>query len=168
MRSAFALATFGCSHNSCAGELTRSASSHFKPHPTGQVVVGGEGEDRLSSVELFPQPTSDACFVPDLPQDQPRAAHSLSLLSGGRLVVCGGADSNGTPLSSCLSWVAGNSNWTFLFNMRCLLTMHENCKQPSSTEYQDIGTTPGRRLLIPIPLFCLVEYHLNHIGIQHN
>ena len=27
MRSAFA--TFGCSHNSCAGELPRSASSHF-------------------------------------------------------------------------------------------------------------------------------------------
>ena len=30
LRSAFAFATFGCSHNSCAGELPRSASSHFK------------------------------------------------------------------------------------------------------------------------------------------
>ena len=29
LRSAFAFATFGCSHNSCAGELPRSASSHF-------------------------------------------------------------------------------------------------------------------------------------------
>ena len=28
MRSAFA--TFGCSHNLCAGELLRSASSHFR------------------------------------------------------------------------------------------------------------------------------------------
>ena len=30
LRSAFA--TFGCSHNSCAGELPRSASSHFDYH----------------------------------------------------------------------------------------------------------------------------------------
>ena len=29
LRSAFAFATLGCSHNSCAGELPRSASSHF-------------------------------------------------------------------------------------------------------------------------------------------
>ena len=29
LRSAFAFATFGCSHNLCAGELPRSASSHF-------------------------------------------------------------------------------------------------------------------------------------------
>ena len=29
LRSAFAFATFGCCHNSCAGELPRSASSHF-------------------------------------------------------------------------------------------------------------------------------------------
>merc|ERR1711954_633035 len=29
LRSAFAFATFGCIHNSCAGELPRSASSHF-------------------------------------------------------------------------------------------------------------------------------------------
>ena len=29
MRSAFAFVTFGCSHNSRAGELPRSASSHF-------------------------------------------------------------------------------------------------------------------------------------------
>ena len=32
LRSAFAFATFGCSHNSCAGELPRSASSHFVHH----------------------------------------------------------------------------------------------------------------------------------------
>ena len=29
LRSAFAFATFGCSHNSCAVELPRGASSHF-------------------------------------------------------------------------------------------------------------------------------------------
>ena len=29
LRSAFTFATFGCSHNSCAGELPRIASSHF-------------------------------------------------------------------------------------------------------------------------------------------
>ena len=30
--SAFAFAIFGCSHNFCAGELPRSASSHFQCH----------------------------------------------------------------------------------------------------------------------------------------
>ena len=69
----------------------------------------------LSSVELFPRPSSDACFIPDLPQ--PRAGPSLSLLSGGRLVVCGGTDGF-NDFDSCLSWVAGNKSWTDTFKMR--------------------------------------------------
>ena len=50
MRSVFAFATFGCSHNSCAGELPRSASSHFvmdiqaafvfEVHFTKRTIVG--------------------------------------------------------------------------------------------------------------------------------
>ena len=71
------------------------------------MVVGGwDGNNSLSSVEFFP--ASDACSIPDLPQ--PRSSHSLSLLSGGRLVVCGGY--NGGSLDSCISWVAGNTSWT--------------------------------------------------------
>ena len=46
----------------------------------------------LKSVDLFPLPAcsinSAICAIPDLPK--PRLDHSLSLLPGGRLVVCGG------------------------------------------------------------------------------
>ena len=83
------------------------------------MVVGGFGDNTLlSSVELFPP--SDACSIPDLPQ--PRTAHSLSLLSGGRLVVCGGGG-GWRALDSCISWDAGNPNWTNFHLMRCLLLL---------------------------------------------
>ena len=87
--------------------------SHLAP---GQVLVGGFDNDILSSVELFPRPSPDACSIPDLPQA--RYHHSLSLLSGGRLVVCGGEDDAFTVGDSCLSWVAGQTSWTDTFNMR--------------------------------------------------
>ena len=77
-------------------------------------MVGGYDGNYLSSVELFPP--SDSCSIPDLPQT--RRHHSLSLLSGGRLVVCGGWDGN--YLDSCISWVAGNTSWTHFHTMRCL------------------------------------------------
>ena len=88
--------------------------------PAGQVVVGGDDTNFrvLSSVELFPLPPSDTCSIPDLPQ--PRISHSLSLLSGGRLVVCGGEDEDYDDLDSCLSWIAGNDSWTPFYKMRCL------------------------------------------------
>ena len=72
------------------------------------MVGGHDGSNYLSSIELFPRPPSDTCSIPDLPQL--RSRHSLSLLSGGRLVVCGGY--NGGSLDSCISWVAGNTSWT--------------------------------------------------------
>ena len=73
-------------------------------------MVGGSWTD--GSVELFPPPPSDTCSIPNLPQD--RSSHSLSLLSGGRLVVCDYYS------DSCISWVAGNTNWTHFYTMRCL------------------------------------------------
>ena len=85
----------------------------------------------MSSVELFPRPSSDSCSIPDLPQ--PRFAHSLSLLSGGRLVVCGGfASLYINTLDSCISWVAGNTSWTPLYNMRCLPIRSHFVKQNHS------------------------------------
>ena len=93
------------------------------------MVVGGYDGNYLSSVELFPP--SDACSIPDLPQ--PRSGHSLSLLSGGRLVVCGGY--NGRYLDSCISWVAGNTSWNHFHTMRCLLiisTSHNHLHQTQS------------------------------------
>ena len=87
-----------------------------------QVVVGGhDGNTRLSSIELFPRPVSDTCFIPELPRKRP--GHSLSLLSGGRLVVCGGLG-----FDSCISWVTGNTSWTHLYTMRCLSIIQLACE----------------------------------------
>ena len=82
---------------------------------SGQVVIGGLADNRkLSSVEIFPQPSSDTCSIPDLPT--PRTGHSLSLLSGGRLVVCGGESA---PESrSCIVWARGSTDWTHLHSLR--------------------------------------------------
>ena len=79
-------------------------------------MVGGRNDRYIfTSVELFP--LSHTCSIPDLPQV--RDSHSLSLLSGGRLVVCGGKNHSWDAFDSCISWVEGNTNWTSLFNMRC-------------------------------------------------
>ena len=81
-------------------------------------MVGGyDSSNDLSSVELFPPPPSDCCSIPDLPQG--RFGHSLSLLSGGRLVVCGGIGF-GIAFDSCISWVGGDTSWTHFHTMRCL------------------------------------------------
>ena len=86
-----------------------------KTFPAAQVLVGGlrydSGDIPLASVEIFPPPSSSGCSIPDLPGA--RYHHSLSLLSGGRLVVCGGTTSD------CISWVAGNTTWTIFGTMRC-------------------------------------------------
>ena len=54
----------------------------------GILAIGGYDENStpVSSVELFP--SFHTCQIPDLPQA--RVDHSASLLSGGRIVVCGG------------------------------------------------------------------------------
>ena len=81
----------------------------------------------LKSVDLFPLPAcsinSAICAIPDLPK--PRLDHSLSLLPGGRLVVCGGRDfdyylGQFFTLNTCISWAAGESTWTELYTMRCI------------------------------------------------
>jgi len=93
----------------------------------GQVVVGGWADNNLlSSVELFPP--SDACSIPDLPT--PRVGPSLSLLSGGRLVVCGGRDRSGN-LDSCSTWVAGNTSWTLFHTMSVARRDHTAWTPPS-------------------------------------
>jgi len=98
-------------------------------------VVGGYG----TSFELFPRPPSNACFIPDLPQ--PRGYHSLSLLSGGRLVVCGGVGGSHNKFDSCISWVAGNTSWTPFYNMS-VARMVQMAWTPS--------TLPDSIVLIPI------------------
>ena len=95
------------------------------------MVVGGRDVNNIfSSVELFP--SSHTCSIPDLPQ--PRRGHSLSLLSGGRLVVCGGYN-RFNLLDSCMYWVAGNPSWTPFHDMRCLsiiFTSHNHFHQTKS------------------------------------
>ena len=88
------------------------------------MVGGTDSTNVFSSIEVFPP--SAACSIPPLPQ--PRGGHSLSPLSEGRLVICGGFNSmtlanhiiTQTPLNSCIFWVAGNTNWALLYNMRWL------------------------------------------------
>ena len=92
---------------------------------SAQVVVGGYNSyyGRLSSVELFPRPTSNECKIPNLPQS--REEHTLSVLSGGRLVVCGGT------INNCYSWAAGDTSWSFLYNMGYQRRYHVAWTPPS-------------------------------------
>ena len=62
----------------------------------GQLVLGGYDENStvVPSVEFFPP--FHTCHIPDLPQ--PRVDHSASLLSGGRIIVCGGLTSDSVPV----------------------------------------------------------------------
>ena len=89
---------------------------------SGQAMLGGSTDysraTYLASVELFPPPPNvSECFIPNLPQ--PRAQHSLSLLSGGRLVICGGESASWSEtLVPCISWMAGEPEWTFFSNTR--------------------------------------------------
>ena len=102
-------------------------------HALGHVSVGGWDDITvLENVDLFPPSacsSEPSCSIPDLPQ--PRLDHSLSLLSGGRLVVCGGRDfdytSGAWPLfDSCISWQANTGSWASLFTMRWLLKIPLN------------------------------------------
>ena len=106
------------------------------PQPIGQVMIGGWDGDTLADVELFPRPHLDTCSIPNLPQ--PRKDHSLSLLSGGRLVVCGGTDGSQRTLpmsleyiDSCISWIAGNTSWTHFYNMSRARSDHTAWVPPS-------------------------------------
>ena len=93
---------------------------------SGHVAIGGwDNIAVLKSADLFPLPAcsinSVSCSIPDLPE--PRLDHSLSLLPGGRLVVCGGRNFDYESgrfftLDTCLSWVAGNNIWTDFSTMR--------------------------------------------------
>ena len=84
---------------------------------SGQVVVGGDDGHYLSSVEIFPPLSFNSCFIPDLPE--PRIQHSLSLLSGGRLVVCGGLILSPQDVSrTCIVWTPGSPGWTYLHTTR--------------------------------------------------
>ena len=115
------------------------------------MLVGGlqydAGNIYLASVEIFPPPISSGCSIPDLPGA--RYHHSLSLLSGGRLVVCGGTTSN------CISWVAGNTTWTIFGTMRCedkkeYAKIFSSCTVPHA-----ITTLAGHLHHFLTPLSCL-------------
>ena len=123
---------------------------------------GYDGSNVLSSVELFPP--SDSCFIPVLPQ--PRSSHSLSLLSGGRLVVCGGY--NNDYLDSCISWVAGNTSWTHFHTMRCLPIIPHNLSSLKNTitVWREVITRPGRRPLFLTPLSCSADMAMHQSSLQ--
>ena len=95
---------------------------------SGQVVVGGcefgSGNggnchsEIFTSIELFPRPPSNDFHIPNKPEAQlRRERHSLSLMHGGVLVICGGYDDQ-DPFDNCISWNTGNSSWAEIFKMR--------------------------------------------------
>ena len=104
---------------------------------------------KLNAVEIFPSPESFPtfyCSIPDLPE--PRRKHSISRLSGGRLVVCGGyvtPSTTSTPSSthgsdSCIYWAANKLNitsWTDLFKMRLLHQKHP--ERPNSLIFSSVS-----------------------------
>ena len=57
---------------------------------------------------------------------EPRTGHSISLLSGGRLVVCGG---KGDVSRSCIGWQSGNTSWTHLHTLRSSFLIYYSNKQ---------------------------------------
>ena len=124
----------------------------------GQVVVGGYDAVALSSTETFPPLTSATCAVPKLSQTQARTSPTLSLLSNGRLVVCGGVDRDGNRLRSCIYWAAGNNSWTHFFDTRCLPS--SECKSGQNYFcYQLSIQVPFRYHILPVPvLFSLPNF----------
>ena len=87
----------------------------FRDQTLGTVFVGGYDGVYMSSVELFPR--VDSCSIPDLPQG--RGSHTISLLSGGKLVVCGGRNDARTDVGhSCIAWVEGDITWTHMYTTR--------------------------------------------------
>ena len=116
--------------------------------------MGGIRADQMSNVELFPRPLpGHPCSIPDLPDR--RSDHTLSLISGERLVVCGGYDESLNILDSCLSWVDGNTSWTPLYTMRCFQII-KIIFIITITACRDRLTRPGRHPLFQTQLCCLV------------
>ena len=94
---------------------------------SGQLVVGGYTNNGGSStVEIFPPPSSDTCSIPDLPG--PRTGHTVSLLSGGNLVVCGGCCSASNE-KSCIVWSGGSTSWTHLHTTRSFYCIFHTNKE---------------------------------------
>ena len=128
-----------------------------------------QGDMKLNAVEIFPSPESFPtfnCSIPDLPE--PRMKHSISRLSGGRLVVCGGyvtpstpstpsPSTTSTPISthgsdSCISWAANKLNitsWTNLFKMRLL-----HHKTSPLAYFLKLFFYASACVLVPIPSFA--------------
>ena len=80
---------------------------------SGKVEVGGSGGVNFPSRIDIP---FDTCDTPRLPDE--RAGYSVSVLSGKKLVICGGNLGNGLKLTSCLSWAKGEDSWTEIYKMR--------------------------------------------------
>ena len=102
---------------------------------SGQVIVGGCKSGCIfkgilnSSIELFPRPPSNDCHIPNKPEAQlRRERHSLSLMQGGVLVICGGYDDH-DPFDNCISWNTGNSSWAEIFKMRYRSKIIDNANQ---------------------------------------
>ena len=89
--------------------ISSSVLLHVSGHVAKKDVFG-----YITSSSTFP--TSASCSLPPLLEG--RYAHTAAFLPGGKLVICGGRDSNSTILDSCLSWENGNSTWQYFYTLR--------------------------------------------------
>jgi len=90
--------------------------------PGGQLVIGGYDEENNHIVggEVFPPVHTCSNSIPDL--QRPKAEHSMSVLPGGVVVVCGGltpdTKQSTRPLDTCEKLLTANdTEWTLFANM---------------------------------------------------
>ena len=94
----------------------------------------------FTSIELFPRPPSNDCHIPNKPEAQlRRERHSLSLIQGGVLVICGGYDHK-DPFDNCISWNTGNSSWAEIFKMRYRSKIINNANHNLNYKFHSITT----------------------------
>ena len=74
---------------------------------TVALLTGGYDGSYLSSSEVFP--STSGCSLPSLPA--PRSQHTLFTTAEARVVICGGVNSEGSRLSSCLVLDVENQRW---------------------------------------------------------
>ena len=75
------------------------------------MVVGGAGDDgeTLASAEIFDPATG--AWSQAAAMDEPRRAHTATLLPDGRVLVVGGTRDGTTPLASAEQFVPDENRW---------------------------------------------------------
>ncbi|MES1189431.1 MAG: kelch repeat-containing protein [Myxococcales bacterium] len=91
------------------------------------VVIGGYGEQgALQSVEAYD--AVEETWTPWPPLPEPRAQHTATALSGNRILVVGGYDASGKPLTSTL--IGTKAGWGFPSDLKFARAEHVAVTMP--------------------------------------